>query len=376
MNFITKFEQGQRGENKGLSIGEGLKHLDKTLNGIQKGRIYAIASAPKQGKSTLANFAFVINPYLYSVANNIDIQWLYLSYEIDRVSQEFDFAVYFLNHDFGITHVMLENQTYTQNGLTSNTIEISPDYLKGILLGDDNEIIKVKPRILTALKQVYKERIIPLFGEYNQYGQKIRSGKMEILTHKENPTGIYNFLIDYAKQNGSFITRNFNGKERLISYIPNNPQKYTIIIIDHMRKLIPERGYNMKQIVDKMSEYIVEIRDLCGFTFVPIIHTNRSITDPERLKAAKDMLYPTSEDLKDTGNLAEDCNYLITMFNPNDERYKLQKHFGLPIRDSFGNRLYPNLRTLHLVESRHCVYPQHFRVNMFGNLKKFEQIIE
>ena len=62
------------------------------------------------------------------------------------------------------------------------------------------------------------------------------------------------------------------------------------------------------------------------------------------------------------------------MFNPNDERYNLSSHFGMPLRNADGSKAYPYLRTLHLVESRHCPYPQHFRVNMYGNLKKFEQI--
>lgn len=71
-------------------------------------------------------------------------------------------------------------------------------------------------------------------------------------------------------------------------------------------------------------------------------------------------------------NLAEDADYVFTLFNPNDQRYNLQKHFGTQIRDTNGNEIYPNLITAHLVESRHCVYPQHFALNMFGGIKNFE----
>jgi hypothetical protein len=73
-------------------------------------------------------------------------------------------------------------------------------------------------------------------------------------------------------------------------------------------------------------------------------------------------------------NVAEDCDYLFTIFNPNDERYKLSKHFGEIIKDSKGNPLYPNLRTIHLVESRHCMFPQHFKTEMKGNVKSFQKI--
>lgn len=71
-------------------------------------------------------------------------------------------------------------------------------------------------------------------------------------------------------------------------------------------------------------------------------------------------------------NLAEDADYVFTMFNPNDQRYGLEKHFGTQIRDSKGNEIYPNMRTIHLVESRHCEFPQHFSVNMYGGYKNFE----
>ena len=98
------------------------------------------------------------------------------------------------------------------------------------------------------------------------------------------------------------------------------------------------------------------------------------MVDVDRMKYAKDELYATSEDVKDTGNLAEDADYLFTIFNPNDEKYHLDKHFGLALKDRSGNPLYPNMRTVHLVESRHTFYPQHFRTNMRGNLKIFEKL--
>jgi hypothetical protein len=88
----------------------------------------------------------------------------------------------------------------------------------------------------------------------------------------------------------------------------------------------------------------------------------------------KEDIYPTSEDIKGTGNLSEESNYLFTMFNPNDGRYNLKKHFGLELKDKYQNEIYPELRTIHLVESRHCIYPQHFKVNMKGGYKSFKKL--
>ncbi len=47
MNFIEEYEKGQRGGNKGLPMGDGLMNVSRAINGVQRGRIYGIAAAPK-----------------------------------------------------------------------------------------------------------------------------------------------------------------------------------------------------------------------------------------------------------------------------------------------------------------------------------------
>ena len=159
MNFITEFEKGQLGENKGLPMGEGLKNLDAAIGGIQKGRIYGIASPAKTGKSTLINYGFLYEPYLYALENNLPVEWIYYSFEIDRISMEFDAATFFLNHDYGIERIQLENQKCRINGNDVDVIPLSPDYLKGMLRDTNGEVIKCKPNIMQALETVYENRI-------------------------------------------------------------------------------------------------------------------------------------------------------------------------------------------------------------------------
>lgn len=374
MNLIEEFKKGQSGSNKGLPMGEGLANISKAINGVQKSRIYGVAGGPKSGKSTFVDYSFVIEPFIYALQNNIEIEWIYFSYEIDRISKEFDFAAFFLNYDFGIETITLEEGiTYTQNGKVTTIINLSPDYLRGRLQDDNGNIIKVKDSIIEALKIVYQNRIIPLFGEYSSNGTLTKKGYIKFIEFKENPTGVYKFLKTHAEKSGNFI-HSQTTQGRIIGYSANNPGKYTIIVMDHLRKLILERGFQMKQNVDKMLEYMVELRNWCGYTFVPIIHTNRSMSDVDKIRHAGDELFPSGDEVKDSGNMSEDCDYLFTIFNPNDEKFKLQKHFGLPIRDSKGNPIFPNMRTIHLVESRHCIFPQHFRANMLGNIKSFKQI--
>jgi hypothetical protein len=372
MNFNTEFIKGQSGGNKGLPMGEGLNTLSKALNGVQKRRVYTVGSAPKTGKSTFVDAGFIIEPWLYCIENNIPIHFTYFSFEIDRVAKEFDFAAYFLYKDFNIFEIFLPEGITVKK---SNKILLSPDYLRGRVLDDNENIVLVNDHIKNLLKIVYEKRIIPLFGEYDENNQRLSKGYMDFVRDKDNPTGLFKYLMDYAALNGTFHKSEIATNARTTSYKPVNEEIYEIVIVDHVRKLLPERGFNKKETVDKWSDYSIDLRDICGFTIVNIIHTNRNITSQDRMRFAKDQLYPTSDDIKDTANLSEDSDYVITLFNPNDEKYNLKEHFGVKIKDDSNNQLFPNLRTIHLVESRHCYYPQHFKVDMLGNVKSFKTLI-
>ena len=299
MNFIEEFNKGQSGGNKGIPLGPGLLNLSNAINGLQRGRLYGIGAPPKAGKSTLTDYGFFLEPYLYCLENDIPAEWIYYSLEIDRISKEFDVASYFLHRDYGITHVALD-EGKTKDG--EKEVELSADYLRGRILDDDGDIVTIKPDVFEVLKEVYSNRIIPIFGEYSEGGIQLSQGIVTFIESKDNPTGIYKYLKWHAEQNGKFILSG-NGKyQRIAGFKPTNPEKFTFVIMDHLRKLIPERGWLMKQTVDKMLEYQVEIRNWTGYTFIDIIHTNRDMTDQNRLRFAKDMLYPTAEDVKDFRN--------------------------------------------------------------------------
>lgn len=376
MNFQKEYEKGQQGNNKGIPFGAGLENLTAAINGLQRAMIYGIAAGAKVGKSTLADAAFLLGPYLYALQFDLPIVWIYFSFEIDRITKEFDFASYFLYHDHNVDVIQLP-EGVTLKGESS--ISVSSDYLRGRIQDDNNDIIKVSPEIEELLKIVYRTRIIPLFGEYDQEGNQLSIGKIIFIDERDNPTGLRHFMFQYADRNGNFTKATYTSKEgekkeRITGYIPDDPNLLTVCITDHLRKLKPERGYNKKQTVDKWIEYQVELRNWCEFTFVDIIHLNRSMADVNRSKFMGDMLYPTADDIKDTGNLSEEANHVLTMFNPNDDKYNLTTHFGVKIKDLKKEVLYPDMKTVHLVESRHTWFPQHFRYLMKGNVKSFEQL--
>lgn len=365
MNFQRHFREGRQGRNIGLST--GIKAFTRALRGIQRKRIYGIGAAPKVGKTKLTDYCFVLSPYEQMLAENRldDIEWIYWSLEVDRIQKEFDFAAHYFARDYGIYNYMHNGKLY---GMSSS-------YLMGQELDEKERPIQVSDEHMTILIKIYQDKIIPLFGEFDETGKQIRRGKIIFIRESDNPTGLRNFLLSLAKRNGEFITEKYkthdsNGKdvirERISGYRPKNPDKYWIIITDHIRKLKPERNFNKKETVDKWIEYQVELRDWCSYTFVDIIHMNRGLGSTDRLKFSGEFIYPTGDDAKDTGNLSEDADYFITLFNPNDEKYRLDKHFGVDLEG------YPHYRSIHIVESRHTECPIHIQTNMFGGITTFE----
>jgi len=385
MNFEYRFQQGLKGLNFGLPT--GIPEIDRLVGGIQREAIYGIAAGPKVGKTTFTDYGFVIQPSEYYIKElsrgnpkNLEVEWIYFSFEISRVKKEFKYVTYYMATDYGIETFDWKDQVY----------ELSPNYLEGKMRDNEDKVIIPSEEHQRIVLEIYRDKIIPLFGEYNEKGVQTKKGLIKFVETRDNPTGIRNFLGQYSSENGTWTKTKYwatvgtdhNGapikeqREKRESWTPNNPNKFTIVITDHLRKLKSERNFQKKQTVDKMIEYQVEFRNWCGFTFVDIIHLNRGMSDVQRLKYNNEFIYPTGDDIKETGNLSEEADYIFTMMDPNDEKYGLAKHFGLQIKSSSSEEIYPNYISIHLVESRDTECPVHFRTIMKGNINTFIPLVE
>lgn len=316
---------------------------------------------------------YVLSPYLHDIPNGAEIDWIYYSFEVDRVYKEFKFAAFFFAHDYNITE-------FEHNG---QIIQMSAEYLLSKLEDNQGVTIPVKVEHVEILKAIYRDRIRPLFGTYDALGQKVSPGLIEFVEERTNPTGIRNHLLHYAERNGRFIEEEYYvsnqagdpvRKTRRVGYIPNNPNKFVIIITDHLRKLIREQKFSLKENIDKMIEYQVELRNWCKWIFVDIIHLNRDLGEVSRIKQNPEYLYPTGDDVKDTGNLSEEANLMFTLFNPNDIKYNIKKHFGMELYNRQGGLIHPHYKSLHLVDAREVPAPIHFALNMYGNINLFEKL--
>jgi len=347
---------------KGLSF--GLKNLNIATGGIQREAIYTIGAAPKVGKTMFVDYAFLLSPYLNDYLKGRKIKWIYFSFEISRVRKMFRLAPFFFKTDFN-------KETFFHKG---KEYKINYMYLIGKMLDDDEELIKVKEEDKKIFEEIYKNRLFPLFG--GMINGKFIEGAVTVIEMAENPTGLRNYILNYAKENGNFITMPYTTldnygkkiiKQKIVDYKPNDEELYTIIIVDHIRKLKSEKNYNIKQIIDKWYQYQVELRNWCGFTFVNVAHLNRGIDSIDRMRFNKDKIYPGLSDFKDSGNSGEESDYVITGFNPNEDKFMLKTHFGHYLTS------FPGYRSWHLIASRDTK-PAHFFTQINGNNNIIKQI--
>ena len=173
-----------------------------------------------------------------------------------------------------------------------------------------------------------------------------------LLLPNENPTGIYHTIRNYLLDNGKVFTKDVkvkgeDGNTKIVQgfdyYKPNYPDMYVIVILDHAALIKKERGFNKKETIDKMMEYLIDLR--IKYKIIPIVvqQLNRDISSTERFKQGR--IGPTIADFKETSDTTDGANYVLALFSP--MRYELNEYRGYNIR-----RLRNRFRSLHVLKTR------------------------
>jgi len=309
MNFLEEVREGQKGRYKGLSTGH--KRWDLFCNGVQKKTYYGVGGAQKSGKTAFVDDVFVLGPYLKNPKAKIN--WIYFSFEIDKLEKMAKWASYFMDYKYGIY--------------------CDANYI--LSRGEDNKLSEEHYRLV---QDIYDNEIKDLFS------------KIDFIEDRMNPEGIRKYLDEYARKNGNYVTNPYvvEGRtfQRRIGYTENDPELYTIIILDHASLAKKERGFSTKENIDKISEHFVWYRNFCKFTPVILSQFNRDLGKVDRLKFSGEDLQPTAEDFKNTGSLGEDSSVLIGLFNATSYPH-LDKHKGYDL-----TKIGKSYRTAHILASR------------------------
>lgn len=324
-------ERGMSGLNKGIPHGH--KKLTEFLPNIQQSTYYLMGGELGVGKSAAANDMFVYNPIDWYLENKheTDIKLIipYYSFEIPKK----DMTVKYIARRIWKKYGVLLDVNYI---LSRGNNRISQEHY---------DLVRKELPILDELEDILLVQDLP-----------------------KNPTGIWNDLLKIAYDNGTGINRIENGNYQFtegIDYKPNNDNLFVIPVIDHIGLTKSEREFSKKQVIDKLSAYMIILRNKCAFSPVLVQQLNRSMSSSDRFKL--DRVEPQLSDFKESGNTQEDANVVLALFSP--QRYEIPN-----FRDYNIGVLRNRFRSLSILKNRDGEADKILGMQFIGEVGTFNEL--
>ena len=285
------------------------------LPGIRRKFYYLVSGATKSSKTQITSYLFIISPILYYLEHPDKIKPTIHIFPLEETEEDITLRFY----------------AYVLYYLTDGRICLSPEELESV-----DERFPLSQEVLDLMDSEEFLRISDLFDECVHFHSDQR-----------NPTGIYKTVKSYMENNGTVHYRKKTirykddfgvDKEEtvneIVGYTPNNPNEYVIFIVDHVGLLQTERGWSLKDTIEKLSDYCVILRN--RYSAIPVIvqQQNSETTNLDAFKSMK--IRPTKDGLKDSKRTGEDCTVFLGITNP--FAYELRDYLGYDIsklRDSF-----------------------------------------
>lgn len=314
MTFEERIQKGLEGDYSGLC--NGLGRINKYIFNVQRSCYTLLGGLSGSAKTTLIDFE-LINAIEDAEAKGIPINVFYYCLEIDEMSKRANWMSVLIYKKYGIV--------------------IAPEKIKGL---GDNRLTEDELKIV--LDEI--PNLNMLFSKINWIFESI------------NPTGAYNAWWKFMSARGTFIKEKYTDEhnkeqERIVKFVPNNPDEYNIVVGDHLALFKTERGFTLKQNIDKLSEYSIICRNLFGMTFFWLQQFNQALSSIERQKFKGVDISPQQSDFKDTTNPYTDADIVLGLMNP----YKMDMEtcLGYAINKPGNNyNLKDRFRMLKVVKNR------------------------
>jgi hypothetical protein len=271
--------------------------------GIEQGKYFLVSGQTKAAKTQIATNMFMYNPLFYAYENpdkiHLKIFYFPLEESVENITLRF------------MSHLLSKYSNY----------RISPLDLKST---NENKIVPIEA--LELLETDHYKNILKFYEDTVMYFED------------RNATGIYKQIKSYAEKNGVIhkkkitITNKETGvseeREVFDYYEPHDPKEYVIIIIDHISLISPEGGMDLRESINRLSEYMIMFRN--RYNYIPVIIQQQG-TETGNLDAFKNnKIRPTMAGLSDSKYTAKDCSMMLGITNPYS--HELDNYLGYDIR--------------------------------------------
>ena len=279
------------------------KRYRNTFIGVEQGKYIAITAATKGYKSQFSSFLFIYNSILYAYNNPGKITVNILYYPLEETPET----------------VIERFMCYLLYTMSNKTVRISPQNLRST-----NEDNPLDDEILDLLKSKDYKDILEYFLDHMFFQTDT------------NPTGIYNSCKGFIKNKGETIYKDIPIKDALTRDVkiikgfdyfkPLVDNEYNLIYIDHIGLISTERSMDLRESINKLSEYLVLLRN--RYNFSPIVIQQQVFNETiDAFKIGK--LKPTVTGLSDSKYVARDANIVMSLFTPYN--YELRDYMGYDI---------------------------------------------
>lgn len=257
------------------------RRLSNSFPGIEQDKYYLVSGSTKAAKTQITNYLFVYTPILYAYEHPDKVRVKIFYFPLEETPEN-------------ITLRFMSYLLYTLSGMT---IRVSPMDLKS-----------------TNAEKILDEEVLNILRS-KEYQDILKYYEENVLFMSDrNPTGIYKTVRDYAEKNGTIHkkmikivnkeTGNTEEKEVFDYYEPGDKKEYVIVLTDHVSLLNQERGMNLRETINKYSEYMMILRN--NFHYIPVCVQQQSV-ETSNLDAFKNnKIRPTMAGLSDSKYTAKD----------------------------------------------------------------------
>ena len=270
--IMKEIQVGLTGKNNNIPM--GFDRLNRYL-GLRKRVMSLVFGSSGSGKSAFVNDAWILNPFEHYVKNrsSIRIKVYYFSQERSKI--------------FTICK-WLSRKIFLDHGRLI-TVSRMLGWNDAKMTHDEHDLVLM-----------YEDYIDELTGEF-----------VTIIEGGQNPTSFYKILKNDAESHGK--TENVDKFNTI--YIPDDSNRLVIPIIDHCGLIKTEKGSKTKkECIDKTMEYMQIVRDLYGMSPVLVSQITRELGSVQYQKLGD--FEPTIDHIKESGAIAEACDYVISLFDP------------------------------------------------------------
>jgi replicative DNA helicase len=307
-----EIERGLAGDNFGIPTSSKL--FNRVAGNVQRGTYYLVGGDTGSGKSALVTQWFVID-----VIDSVISMRLPVIPVCDMFSLEMKDKVNVLR--------WLPNLIFKHHGI------VIP-YRKIVGKGESKLSPKEK-EIIDSMKSRLREIEKHVF----------------IYDRSLSPDTIMDISKSRLSTMGQFreVKLMHNGMmQTLNKFFPSNSQLWYFVIVDHGARVT---GNETKKKMDRMSDHLVELRNMADVTPIMIQQFSRNLSSTDRTRFKQ--LEPKLSDFKDTGNSQHDADVVLALANPQFHGLESYRNYQIfPTEKGKKDGLRNSFRGLHFLKDR------------------------